>query len=372
MNILFVIHKYGVPLDDPCCYPLGAMYVSSVLKKNHNVKVLNYNLRDYDLEEESEGIDVALFTGFEEFYPYIVRDAAFFRKKGIKTVVGGALATFKSRLLSTVCDVVVVGECEGTIEQILESRGVVFGKSLPINDIPLPDYDGFGIAEYNERHKIKYMGVLTSRGCPHNCTFCSSTCAFRFRSTEGVLREVDTYVDRYGIEYVVFNDNTFNVNRSRATKIIDEMGYRGLKWSAALRLDNIDEEFCEAMAQSGCGGLIVGVESFSQKYLDQMNKGLRVEQITDALDLLHKYELPYYGNVLFGLNGQTDREIEEEVKKIPPQYNIFPCMVRPFVGTHEGRHLGLNQEDWDKWDRIFKEYITSKGKYCYPDLELAC
>jgi radical SAM superfamily enzyme YgiQ (UPF0313 family) len=293
-------------------------------------------------------------------------------QKGIKTIVGGALATFKAKELARICDVVVIGECEGTIEQILESKGVVFGKSLPINDIPLPDYDGFGIAEYNRRHKVKYIGVLTARGCPFDCFFCSQTCLYNARSVSRVLDEIDTYRDKYGINYVVFNDNTFNVSRKRAAKICKGMGERGLQWSAALRLDNIDEDFCEVMARTGCNGLIVGVESFNQKYLDQMNKGLKVEQITAALDLLHKYDLPYYGNILFGLNGQTDQEIKEELALVPQQYNIFPCMVRPFVGTHEGRYLGLSQEDWDKWDRIFKEYITSKGKYCYPDLELAC
>lgn len=373
MNITFIIHKYGIPIDDPCCYPLGAMYVSSTLKSlGHDVKVLNYNLFDYDLLKELPGSDLVCFTGFEEFLPLIKRDSALCKSLGIRTLVGGALATFMPRLMADICDSVVCGEAEGALEYAVKEDAVYFGKELPIDEIPLPDYEGFWITEYHRRHQVNYMGVLTSRGCPCSCTFCSQTCKYRTRSIESVFSEIDTYQEKYGTKYIVFNDNTFNISRRRATAICQGMKDRGMRWSAALRLDKVDDRFCETMAESGCNGLIVGVESFNQKYLDQMRKGLKANQIVNGLDLLHKHNLPYYGNILLGLDGQTSKDIENELSCINGKYNIFPAMVRQFVGTKEGKKSFLTSEEWHYWDGKFKAYIESKGKYCYPDLEIKC
>jgi radical SAM superfamily enzyme YgiQ (UPF0313 family) len=349
MKITLVCHKYNVPLDDPCCYPLGFMYVSSALKAfGHEVKVLNYNLFDYDLEKEIDGQDQVMFTGFEEFLPFIKRDAAICKRKGIFTVVGGALATFAPELMKTIVDDVFKGEfCNNY----------------------LPDYEGFGIEEYHNRHKIRYMGVLTSFGCPFSCTFCAHICRYRQRKIEDVLDEIDIYVDKYKIEYIVFNDNTINVDKHRVHHICNAMKERGLKWSASLRTDQFDESLCKAMKESNCAGVIVGVESFNQKRLDLMKKKVTVEQITTCLDLLHKYDIPYYGNVLYGFNGQSMKEIREDQLKVPPQYNLFPALVKPFVGTKEGNDRKISKEDQDSLSKRFSSFIESKGMYTYPELD---
>lgn len=334
MNICLVLHKYSVSLADPCCYPLGYMYISAVLKQSgHNVKVLNYNLFDYDFEQEIQDCDVVGFTGFEEFLPSIQRDAAICKAQGIKTILGGALATFKADEMLQYVDTVIIGEGESVIDLALSAFGKVQGNKSDINKLPLPDYEGFGIAEYNRRHSINYMGVLTSRGCPHSCRFCAHTCKFQLRSLYSVFDEIDVYMERYGAEYIVFNDNTFNMSKARFLKICTGMKQRGLSWSAAIRVDIFDEEMAVAAKDSGCKYFVVGVESFKQEKLDRMNKMILVEQIFKTLDLLHKYGIDYHGNVLTGLPGETFENILDEISAIPKKYNVYPVLVQPFVGT---------------------------------------
>jgi anaerobic magnesium-protoporphyrin IX monomethyl ester cyclase len=370
LNIAFIIHKYGVPLDDPCCYPLGAMYISAVLKaKGHTVKVLNYNLYDYDLDAELEGVDVALFTGFEEFKASIRRDAEKCREKGIRTIVGGALATFTPLEMLRYVDTVVTGEGEGVIERALTKKGIVAGEQVDINSLPLPDYEGFGIEEYHRRHQNRYMGVLTSRGCPFACTFCASTCRFQERELDSVFSEIDLYRERYGIDTVVFNDNTLNVRRDRFMAICAGMKARGLKWGAAIRCDVWDREMTRAAKVSGCIYFVVGVESFNQAKLEQMHKRITVKQITDCLDLLEQYNIDYHGNILFGFEGETYEDIIGQLAEAPKGYKIFPAMVQPFVGTKNGHKRALSPNEYGRLDKMFREYIISQGKYSYPDVQ---
>jgi anaerobic magnesium-protoporphyrin IX monomethyl ester cyclase len=354
MNMVLVLHKYGVRLDDPCCFPLGFMYISSVLKEQgHNVKVLNYNLWEYDLSTEIEGADAVLFTGFEEFLPYIQRDAAICREKGVKTILGGALATFRPRQMREIVDVVIDGEGE-----------TAFGGDMN----SLPDYDGFGVREYHRRNGFKHMGVLTSRGCPHSCTFCSQTCRFSVRRLSHVFDEIDGYRAKYDPQCIVFNDNTLNISKLRFMAICDGMKSRGLMWTAAIRVDVFDEDMAKAAKDSGCRYFVVGIESFRQEKLDRMKKGITTEQIIRTLDILHKYGIDYHGNVLFGFEGEAYRSIVQEVLSIPQGYKVFPAMVQPFVGTNEGKKRDISPNQYAALNEKFKEYIASQGKYSYPEL----
>ena len=368
MKICLVCHKYAVPLDDPCCYPLGFMSVSAMLKRmGHEVKVLNYNLWDYDFEQEIEGQDRVCFTGFEEFFPLIKRDAAICRERGIVTILGGALATFLPLDMLQYVDTVVIGEAERVLDEALTTKGIVQGHAPDLHALPFPDYEGFGIEEYHLRHGYPYMGVLTSRGCPHHCTFCAQTCKFQFRKLQDVFDEIDLYHRLYGCRQIIFNDNTINVDRRRFLSLCQGMKGRGT-WGAAIRADVWDEEMTRAAKDGGCGYVIVGVESFNQARLDRMRKGVKVEQITRTLDLLSKWDIQYSGNVLVGFDEDSYGDVAEEVHAIPPQYNVFPAMVQPFIGTQDAKTRKITEVEYEFLSGAFRQYIEQKGKYLYPEL----
>ncbi|MCP3924919.1 MAG: radical SAM protein [Desulfobacterales bacterium] len=355
MKICLVCHKYDVALDDPCCYPLGFMYVSSTLKlQGHEVKVLNYNLWDYDFIEEVKDQDVVCFTGFEEFAKSIVRDATLCKEMGIWTVLGGALATYIPEVMGKYVDQIIVGEFEETSN---------------IDDFPLPDYEGFGVEEYHKRHSLKYMGVLTSRGCPHSCTFCTQICKFRVRSLGKVFGEIEYYKRKYEIESIVFNDNTLNLSKSRFMKICNWMKGKDLEWGASIRCEPFDEEMVKAAKESNCNYFVVGVESFNQVKLDAMSKGIKAESIINTLDLLHKYDISYHSSILVGFENESYEDITTEISLIPRGYNVFPALVQPFVGTKDGKTRLITEEQEEFLDLEFGKYIEAHGMYQFPALK---
>ena len=347
MNVCLVLYKYEVSLDDPCCYPLGFMYVSNYVRSlNHRVKVLNYNLWDYDFKEEIKNQDLVFFTGFEEFKDKILRDEQICRDAGVSTVVGGALATFGG-----------INEFQG-----IKYRGEVDKASQAF----FPDYEGFGIEEYHKRHAQRYMGVLTSRGCPYSCTFCAQTCKFSLRKLDDVFLEVEYYILKYNLDAIIFNDNTLNINKSRFMNICKRIR---VPWGASIRCQPFDEEMAIAAVQSNCSYLIVGVESFNQDKLDRMNKKIKVKQIVRTLDLLNKYKIPYHGNILVGFENEKYSDIASEISGIPPQYSVFPVMVQPFIGTKEGRVRSVSTKSYRYLNKLFLQYAKDGGKTCYPQLE---
>lgn len=363
-KINIVCFKYGVSLDDPCCYPLGFMSISAMVRKlGHAVKVFNLNLHDFTDEEITSGCDVVLMSGYDEFRANIIRVAAVCKRKGIRTVLGGGLATFCTEEMCKHVDSIVVGEGEGAIEKALAIDGVHYGDIVDIESVT-PDYEGFGIAEYHARHKRRYMGVLASRGCPFRCVFCSHSVKYRERSLDAVFAEVDSYRQKYGIDYLVVNDNTLNVRKDRFMDFSHRMQRRGMEWSAAIRTDVFDEEMARAGKDAGLSYLVVGVESFDQSRLDKMNKRTTVEKTRRTLDLLHKYRIGYHGNVLLGFD-QTEEDIIREVETIPREYNVYPVLMQPFCGvratpsiTGDRRHV---------LSSAFREFATDSGMNVYPE-----
>ena len=349
-SICLILPKYAVSISDPCCYPLGFMHVSSHLKAlGHEVKVLNFNLWSYDLAEEMKGCDLACFTGSDEFFEFN-RDASLLAlKMDLETWWGGAMATFAPEKLVSYCDTVYRGEIDAEI---------------PIDEIPWPDYEAFGIDEYHRRHDRRYMGVLTSRGCPFNCTFCAQVGEYRERDLARVKEEIEHYIAKYGIDMLIFNDNTLNAKKSRFMQVCDIMKEFKIEWSAAIRADVMDEEMAIAAKASGCTYFVIGIESFRQNRLDRMNKKLRVEDIRRTLDLLHRYKIGYHGNIMLGLDGETQADIAQEVAELPSGYNLFPVLAQTFAGTKV--RSCLTKDERTHLNGLFTEYAQERGMGVYP------
>ena len=292
-------------------------------------------------------------------------DATTCRDAGIRTVVGGALATHCTEKMSGIVDSVVVREGEVVVHEAIEADGVFEGVSPDLSMLPYPDYDGFGIDEYNDRHSVKYIGILTSRGCPFNCSFCCHTCKYQCRNLSDVFDEIDYYKNRYHIEMFVISDNTLNVKKPRFMEFCDGMASRNLKWSAAIRTDRFDEQMAVAAKKSGAAYFVVGVESFVQRRLDMMNKKTFVADNVRTLNLLHKYEIKYHGNLLLGFEGETVGDVMAEFVSVPKQYNLFPALLQPFLGIKA--KPGIFGKDREVLSQTFREYAESKNMTCYPD-----
>lgn len=348
---LLWLPKYAVPLDDPCCYPLGFMYVSAILKASGvPVKVCNNNLHSYSIENELEGVKEVWLTGWDSFLKENLNVAKVCRDRGIKTRIGGAIATYTPERVRDHIDYIFTGEWS------------IFSD---LNSEPWPDYEGFGIEEYHRRHPYRYMGILTARGCPYSCTFCRSICKYRTRDLTLVENEIDYYISHHRIEVLVVNDNTLNVSKDRFKAFCKMMLGKGLSWSCAMRLDNVDDEMMSLAKRSGLIYSVVGVESFLQERLDMMNKRLTVEQVERGLELFEKYDIKYHGNILFGFQGETEDDIDREFEIMKQKrYNVMPAYLQNFEGVRAKgvTHRHRNDE--------FLDYVHSKGYYTYPEAVL--
>jgi radical SAM superfamily enzyme YgiQ (UPF0313 family) len=365
MRLALILPKYGVSIHDPCYAPLGVLYISAMAKKlGHKVDFFNLNLWE-NMEIPLEKYDAILLTGGDEFFGFNKMVAEQARLLGVKTVIGGACATFKSQEMARYFDSVVVGEGEGAVADALAEEGIFHCKPLPITEIPWPDYEGFGIDEYHKRHSIRYMGVMTSRGCPFRCSFCVQTCAYRERPLADAFAEIDHYREKYKIEMLVVCDNTLNVKKPRFMEFCDGMASRNLKWSAAIRTDRFDEQMAVAAKGSGCEYFVVGVESFVQRRLDMMGKKTFVADNVRTLNLLHKHGIKYHGNLLLGFEGETVNDVMAEFISVPKQYNVFPALLQPFVGIKA--KPGIFGKDREVLSKTFREYAESKNMNCYPD-----
>ena len=242
--------------------PLGLAYIASVLRQNHKVKIidsniLNYTIDDVERELRSFNPDVVGITSVTPsiYEAYKVAETAKKVREDCIVVLGGPHATFMPRQTMEECkyiDIIVRGEGEETTRELIENiekgaplngvKGITFRDKNEIidteprpfikniDDIPFPSRDLLPMHLY-KFNEVRYTAMLTSRGCPFKCSFCSSSRLFggywRGRSPENVLEEMKIIYEEYNIKNIEFIDDTFTLNQERAEKICDEIIKQG-------------------------------------------------------------------------------------------------------------------------------------------------
>jgi radical SAM superfamily enzyme YgiQ (UPF0313 family) len=284
--------------------PIGLAYLASVLRDEHDVKVLDANILGYSLNDVKKGL--------KEFYPdivgitsvtpsiyqaYQVAKIAKSIRNDCKVIVGGPHATFLPDQTLRECkyiDIIVRGEGEETIRELIEAfekggwervKGITFRKGnfiasneprpfiKDIDEILFPSWDLLPMDKYQFCGQ-SYASMLTSRGCPFNCSFCASSRLFggfwRGRSPENVVEEIRILHEKFGIENIEFVDDTFTLDKKRAERICDKIVKEGLdiSWGASSRVDTLSSGLVEKMRRAGCWILFLGIESGCQKILD--------------------------------------------------------------------------------------------------------
>lgn len=183
--------------------------------------------------------------------------------------------------------------------------------------------------------------ILTSRGCPGNCIFCSSramwTNRLRQRSVTNVLSEVEFLLGRYCIKGLFFLDDTFTANKSWVLKFCREWQRRkiSLTWGCSARVNTVDDEMVEAMKEAGCVQLDFGVESGNDEVLKSLHKGQNRRIIERAFESVHRHGLKSLACFIIGTPGETPEQMMEtlEVAKcIRPDFAIFSILT-PLPGS---------------------------------------
>lgn len=362
---------------------LGLPLLGSVLKKaGHTVTLIYGSGEDIKVSDvlsaDVIGISTTTSTSMEAYH--IARYA---RSQGKTVVMGGAHATFMAEEALESCDYVVRGEGDVSFLRLLEcleadqspcevpgisfrDNGRVVHNPQPdwadVNQSPMPDLSAIAGID----HMTTYP-VMTSRGCPFDCSFCSVTAmfgrGFRCRDLDLVLDELAQYAGKQ----VFFIDDNFTANPRRAKLLMQEMIRQNRKpkwWCAQVRTDAArDEELLRLMQQSGCGYVFIGMESVNQATLDKYNKKQSVADIEASIRQFHKYGMMVHGMFVLGSDDDTVQTVRETADfAIRNRIDSVQFMVlTPFPGTRtfaemeaEGRILTKNWSLYDGAHVVFQ------------------
>lgn len=256
------------------------------------------------------------------------RVAKLLKKMGISRVVaGGPHVTLDPEyvLANPHIDAVLVGEGELHFEELFEQSFVRAERIHDLDSLPLPRRDALiGLEEYRPND---LSAIMTGRGCPNSCSFCSSNALWgrgvRNRGLENVFREIDEVASRYGSDDFYVMDDTFTLHRQRVLDFGEGMKERNLKWSCLTRADRVDEELITHMKNSGCRLVKIGVESGNERILRTMNKRVSLERMQQTADTINKVGLPWLAYFIIASPEETTEEMWDTwrfIEKIRPTY----------------------------------------------------
>lgn len=286
---------------------------------------------------------------------------------GVRIVIGGAHvnAVKEQSLYTADIDYAIYGEAEETTVELLNAietngdfdkiRNLIYRKGEKVvmnpprpfiqnlDELPFPAWDLLNLQDYKDPAIFDdlHMGVMTTRGCPWNCIFCSSGVIWgrkvRFRSAGNVADELQYIVDKLGITNVMFYDDTFTLNKPRFLKICGEIIKRrlNLRYYCQLRVDTIDEGVADGLAESGCITAAIGIESGDEEILKTLKKGYKKDQAYKAVAALKSAGVPILASYIIGSPGDTHESIKktfEFAKELDTDYAKF-MICTPFPGT---------------------------------------
>lgn len=189
-----------------------------------------------------------------------------------------------------------------------------------LDSLPQPDYSSFTNVK-ETLSKLNYP-VITSRGCPHNCMYCSvclvSGRKWRTRSLENVLEEIRNAKKKYGIKKFEVIDDNFTLDIERAKKFCRALAEEkiNLEWSCpnGIRTDRIDAELAALMRESGCELVMVGVESGDEKVFAGIGKGESIEDVRRGIRYLKEAGIRVGGYFIIGLPGDSLKSTRKSVE----------------------------------------------------------
>lgn len=376
--------------------PLGLAYLAAVLEDaGYEVKVFDCPPSGISHRELCKKLvkfspSFVGITCMTMTYPSAVK-AATMAKEGLPEAfvgVGGPHVTFYDEETLRECpsiDFVVRGEGEQTALEIaacikdggkiskvhgitLRKNGEVFrtpDRALiqDLDKLPYPAYHLFPMDKYRIFGK-KIMPIITSRGCPFQCSFCVTSRMvgrkFRARSPESVVNELEWLKSEHEADAFCFYDDALTLDKNRIIKICNMIKERkiGVPWDCQTRVDQISLEVLRGMADAGCQLVSFGVESGSNKILSRIGKGTTVEQNKEAVLLAKRVGLLVAVSIIMGYPGETVETLKETLKFIweTKPDDAYLCFATPYPGTELRRMLNdLGWEmskDWTKYDTL--------------------
>ena len=371
---------------------LGLGYIAAVLEQHGvQVKILDANL------ENIYPKDLASYIQEQGAYPKHIGitatshtiATALAMARACKAASPSSLVTLggvhptvlpEETLAAEGVDYVIKGEGEFTYLELVTGRpeeeieGLSFKRNgrpyhnpprppiQDINSLPFPAFHLMPIDKYHPTigtyRQLPAMGVIGSRGCPYDCTYCASPAFWgrkvRLRSAQNIFAEISTLVNNYGVKEIQLLDDTFTASKNRVKELCNILlgANFSISWSCNSRVDTIDADVLQMMKASGCHSITYGIESADEQMLKTIRKRISLDQARTAIALTKKYGITCRTSFMFGNPGETRETMAKSVrfaKETLPDF-VYINILRPYPGTEVydwARKEGhLIQEDW--------------------------
>jgi anaerobic magnesium-protoporphyrin IX monomethyl ester cyclase len=367
--------------------PLGLAYIAAVARNGHEVRIVDFNMEQKSWKKFPYGaFDVVGISVDTSRYHVSLKIAERAKLQGATVVMGGPHVSFmdEEALRSGAVDYVVRNEGEYTFLSLVdylsgrqpfgELRGVscfVNGTCTrtpdapfiqDLDSMPFPARDLLSLDRYREKMNGRATTTLaTSRGCPFNCHFCSSSQFFgvrwRARSAENVLEEMEPLYEKHKYRALSFVEDNFTFSPERAVAIAEKIIAKGwdLKWGAWSRVDTIVKhpDMVRTMAKAGFTWTFVGFESGSQEVLDEYGKKAVVQDALRAMRILKQNGVGVTGSFILGAPAETKGMMKETVRfaKALNPHRVQFTILTPFPGTklYEAVRNRLLTKDWRRY-----------------------
>ncbi len=355
---------------------LGLPSMGTILRNlGHQVRVYCQSLGKLPLGEILQADLVGISTTTSTA-PEAYRIADLCRSRGVPVLIGGVHATFEPQEALQHADCCLLGEAEDVIADVVER--MLTGTHPPVVDntysgAPGPGPDGRPVCRVADLDSLPFPDLslihgwrsgsitpmMTSRGCPYDCSFCSVTPMFgrryRFRSTDLVLEEIAYREPRR----IFFYDDHFTAKPTRTRELLEGMLRlpRPPRWMAQVRADVAeDRELVSLMKASGCSRLFIGYESVSPATLESYNKQLSTEQILESVRILHEHGIKVHGMFVLGSDEDDESTVRRTVRFALRHAldSVQFLILTPLPGTRQfellERAKRIFATDWSLYD----------------------
>ncbi|MFH0837581.1 MAG: radical SAM protein [Candidatus Aenigmatarchaeota archaeon] len=334
MKIVFYLSRIkGEILQE---MPLGIGYIWSFLEKKAKERGLDIEMKfaptlDEVLAEKPDMLGVCVLSQSIDDAIHVMEEA---RKQNpdIKIVMGGYHITLLPELLPKIVDVGVLGEGEATFYELVQLaivgkfgkkwfshiRGVCYndGEKIVCTE-PRGFFENLDDLPHPKRQMCDYtgiIGVFTSRGCPYNCIYCSSSKfwkrKFRVHSADYVIDEINLLIERFKPHTIHILDDLFLADKKRFDELHQKIIANGINkkisFRAFVRANLVDEDVIRKMKEMGFVLVRFGAETGSERLLKILKGGtVSIEDGQRTIDLCHKYDIPVSASFMFGIPGET-------------------------------------------------------------------
>ncbi len=384
--------------------PLGILYLSAYLKRaGFGVEVFDATFNDFDdFGRELERIRPRIVGLYANIITRanVLRLAQMAKERGVEfVIVGGPDASEWCDLyFQNGVDIIGTNEGELTLEELIprlqtrglegleEVAGIIFNKDgfpyrtppraaiTDLDTLPWPDRDVLRMEDYfkawKSRHAESSVSLITARGCPFHCSWCSAEVfghTHRQRSPGDVVDEMLMLKERYNPDIMWISDDVLTINRRWSLGFFEEVRKRGAQhpFECLSRVDLVDREILSGLKESGCFRVWYGAESGSQKVLDSMQKGTRVEQVREASRITQELGMQSGFFILLGYPEETTADIRltiDFLKETRPDV-VGTSVAFPIKGTEFYERVQDRVAVDENWSSRNQNKLLFRGKY---------